>query len=370
MDQKIYELAVELRHELHMHPELSCEEVWTKAHLMEFLQKHTNLKLVDKGRWFYAVYKGGGDKAPIGFRCEFDALPFPDNVDVPYVSQIPGKGHKCGHDGHAATMCAFAMELEKNKVQRDVYLIFQHGEEDGAGAKECGDFVPETGIKEIYAYHNCNEKAKGTVKLFRTYYACASMGMNIRFAGVPCHASRPEDGKNPAGAVSRTVLKIGEIAHQSRFCELVMATIVEIAVGEHAFGISASKGSIGVTLRAMQDVDMYQIRDEIIAFASAEAEREGLTVEFSYEDIFPDCTGDEAHCEKIRQAAEALGYPYFYGEPNRGSEDFGWFLKQCPGSMFDFSCGEGTPDIHTNEYDFDDTIIPGAVAMFLQLTKM
>ena len=58
MFEQTMSLAVELRHQLHAHPELSCEEQWTKQHLMEFLQQHTALRVVDMGAWFYAVYQG------------------------------------------------------------------------------------------------------------------------------------------------------------------------------------------------------------------------------------------------------------------------------------------------------------------------
>ena len=37
MCEETLRLATELRHELHAHPELSCEEQWTKARLMDFL---------------------------------------------------------------------------------------------------------------------------------------------------------------------------------------------------------------------------------------------------------------------------------------------------------------------------------------------
>ena len=69
MKQENYELAVELRHRLHAHPELSNEEKWTKATLMEFLRSHTKLEVVDKGSWFYAAYRAGGT-APPGPRTE------------------------------------------------------------------------------------------------------------------------------------------------------------------------------------------------------------------------------------------------------------------------------------------------------------
>ena len=43
MNEKNYEKAVQLRHELHMHPELSMVETWTKNHLMEFMKANTTI---------------------------------------------------------------------------------------------------------------------------------------------------------------------------------------------------------------------------------------------------------------------------------------------------------------------------------------
>ena len=119
MNQEILKKAVDLRHELHMHPELSYQEVLTKQHLMDFLKENTGLTLTDKGKWFYASYLGAGgqDPYPIGFRADFDALPMEDEIDAPWKSQIPGCGHKCGHDGHSAALCAFAMALADELAQ-------------------------------------------------------------------------------------------------------------------------------------------------------------------------------------------------------------------------------------------------------------
>lgn len=371
MDQKNYEKAVALRHELHAHPELSEQEVWTKARLIEFLRENTSVEIVDKGKWFYAVYRGGGDRPGIGFRTEMDALPMCDRIDKPYVSTIPGCGHKCGHDGHAATMCGLALELERLKPKRDVYMLFQHAEENGAGAKECGDFVPETGIEEIYAYHNNSGWPDRTVVLFRTNYACASMGMNIAMSGSPAHASMPENGRNPADALCRIVCEIPRIADQKRFDNLVLATIVEVNIGTHSFGISAYQGTVGVTLRALVDADLHQMRTEIEGLARYLAEEGGFEVEFSYEDVFPDTICTENESLKVCKAAELCGYPVFWSpEPNRGSEDYGWFLKQVKGSIFEFSCGENRPEFHTEDFDFDDTLIPDAIRMYLTLIDL
>ena len=98
MDQKNFALATELRHQLHRHPELSLEENWTKQHIIDFLKAHTKLEVVDMGRWCYARYATNSDLPGIAFRAELDALPVLDDITAPHVSQIPGHGHKCGHD--------------------------------------------------------------------------------------------------------------------------------------------------------------------------------------------------------------------------------------------------------------------------------
>ena len=60
MKQENLAKITNLRHELHAHPELSMEEVWTRNHLMDFLRENTaHLEVVDCGRWFYAVYRAG-----------------------------------------------------------------------------------------------------------------------------------------------------------------------------------------------------------------------------------------------------------------------------------------------------------------------
>ena len=371
MNQDVLNKIINLRHELHAYPELSGEESWTKKHLIDFIQTNTNLTVVDKGKWFYAKYSGGGQMPPIGFRTEIDALPIYDNIDKPYASTIPGHGHKCGHDGHAAGLCGLAIELEEKHVERDVYLIFQHAEENGAGGKECEVFIPETGVVEIFAYHNTSGLPFKTVELYRTNYACASMGMNISMTGATTHASTPEKGISPVDALCRVACEIPKIADQKKYQNLVLATIVEVRIGAHAFGIAPAKGNIGVTLRALIDNDMIKIRDEIIEFAEREAAKHSLMVEFSYEDVFPETINNEESTEKVKMAAEKCGFPiHWVTEPNRGSEDFGWFLKQTKGAIFEMSCNEVWPELHNEEFDFDDKLIPEVTKLFMALAEM
>jgi metal-dependent amidase/aminoacylase/carboxypeptidase family protein len=86
MEKKNSELIKQLRHELHQHPELSNQETWTKQHLIDFIKANTRLEIVDKGLWFYAIYRAGKDKKNIAFRADFDAIPMQETLDLPYAS--------------------------------------------------------------------------------------------------------------------------------------------------------------------------------------------------------------------------------------------------------------------------------------------
>lgn len=205
MDPKNYELAVALRHALHRHPERSNHETWTKAYLIDFLDKHTSLEIVDRGAWFYAKYSAAPGAHKIAFRADFDALPIDETISLPYGSEIPGVSHKCGHDGHSATLAAFALEVDQRGAENTIYFIFQHAEETGDGAKECAVLVTEEGIEEVYGYHNQPGYPVGEVIVNDGSFQCASKEMSLFFEGEPAHASDPDVGRNPALAIARLI---------------------------------------------------------------------------------------------------------------------------------------------------------------------
>lgn len=357
---------IDLRHELHAYPELSGEERRTKETLMAFLRDRTSLKIEDRGKWFYAYYCCGRPEAEaVAFRADFDALPIAEESAFDYVSQNPGVSHKCGHDGHSAALCGMALELEESGAEKDVYLIFQHGEEIGAGGEECAGLLAEKHIAQVYAFHNTSGYPEGSIVMRAGVTQCASKGLIVRFRGKVAHASRPESGKNPAKAASRLVLRISEEEQEPGYGGLVMATVVQMAVGSKNFGIAAFEGEVSMTLRAHYEHDMKLLEDDIRGYAGKLAREEGLEVSFEESDVFPETVNDAEAVRRVKAAAERLGFPVFHlDEPLRASEDFGYYLKQCPGMIFYIGNGEKYPQIHTAGFDFNDRILDTAVEMF------
>ncbi len=125
VEPEILERIKAFRQELHRHPEASEEEFQTRASIKKYLEEHTDVKVVDKGRWLYAV-KDEGAEETIAFRADHDAI----------VSEDGGAFHGCGHDGHTAILVGLAEVLDQETLGKNIIYIFQHAEENGVGAKE------------------------------------------------------------------------------------------------------------------------------------------------------------------------------------------------------------------------------------------
>ena len=173
---------IRLRRELHAIPEVSGQEIKTKAMLMAFVKEHTELELHHCGEGFYAAYRADKPtKGAIAFRADYDALALSDG----------GAGHLCGHDGHAAALCGAALEVAKKAPERDVIFLFQPAEETGEGAKACLELFEKERIAEIYGAHNLPGFPLGQVVTRKGTFACASRGVTLSFRGKITHAAYP-----------------------------------------------------------------------------------------------------------------------------------------------------------------------------------
>lgn len=371
METNNLKLAIQLRHELHQHPELSNHELWTKQHLIEFLQMNTELEIVDKGAWFYAVYRAGESKKNLAFRADMDALPIDETIELPYGSQFPGVSHKCGHDGHSASLAGFALEVDQKGAEHNIFFLFQHAEETGDGAIQCTSFIEENNIDEIFAFHNMSGMPFQSINVIEGTAHFASKGMTIHMEGSPAHASQPETGINPAFAIANMINRIPELTASNTYKGLVLCTVIQVDIGEKAFGIAASKGELLLTIRALYEDELDHLQKTLEALALEHAKNDGLKVSFSYNDVFPETVNHKESIAKVKEVCEAKGLPINeLKEAFRPSEDFGHFTKLTKGAMIFIGNGENYPPIHTYEYDFRDELIETAVELFKGIAKV
>lgn len=371
MEKNNLELVKQLRHELHQHPELSNHESWTKNHLISFLKSHTSLKIVDKGLWFYAIYYAGKDKKNIAFHADIDAIPMEESIDILYASEFHGVAHKCGHDGHAATLAGFALEIDQKGSDKNIYFLFQHAEETGDGAAQCVSFIGENKIEEIFTYHNYSGMELKSVNVIDGISNYASKGMTINMEGSPSHASEPENGKNPAYAIAKIIDTIPEIVAPENNRGMVLCTVIQIKLGERAFGISASRGELLLTIRAFYESELDKLQKNLEDIAQAQGNKYGLKVSFLYNDIFPETANHKESSDKIRMTCQKKKLKVFeIKDAFRGSDDFGHYLKHTKGAICYIGNGEDYPMVHTPSFDFNDDIIETAVELFMGISEL
>ncbi|HWL12330.1 MAG TPA: amidohydrolase [Ureibacillus sp.] len=367
MEKENLKLVTDLRHELHTHPELSYEEVWTRQRLIDFLKEHTsNLEIIDEGKkYFYAAYRAGEGKKNIAFRADFDALPIPETIDLPWASTISGVAHKCGHDGHSSALAGFALEVDQKGADHNIFFLFQHAEETGQGAIEAQEILKKESIDEIYGYHNMPGIPLKTVSIIDGTAHFASRGMSIEMVGFPSHASEPENGVNPSYAIAKIIDAIPEFTSKETNAGLVLCTIIQIDVGSENYGIAAHSGALKMTIRAEKEVELDRLQNNLERLAKQLGEEQGIQVSFTYNDLFPETANDKECSDIVRKVCSEKGLPWQeLPQPYRASEDFGEYLKQVKGSYFYVGSGEQHPALHTFYYDFPDDIIETVVEVY------
>ena len=160
-----------------------------------------------------------------------------------------------------------------------------------------------------------------------------------------------------------TRFKSGTLDSPMRLC-----TITGIRLGDGDFGISPGEGEVCLTLRAEIEEEMLAMEQSIISFARQVAAAAGLQMTYSSHDYFPETCNHDDCLDRVLYAAQENKIPAMsMRELWRASEDFGHYLKICPGAMFYIGNGEDYPPLHTAEYDFNDRIIETAVNMFMRI---
>ena len=149
-----------------------------------------------------------------------------------------------------------------------------------------------------------------------------------------------------------------------------LCTVTGLQLGSGDFGISPGRGEISITLRAEREKEMDRMTRELLTAGQELAKQTGLSLKSSIWDRFPETRNHSLALQKVKEAAAGLGLPLVEMDTLwRASEDFGHYLKECPGAMFYLGAGEEAPALHTAGYDFDDRLLAPAVDMFTALMQ-
>ena len=375
---------IQLRRDIHQHPELAFEEHRTADLVASKLES-----------WGYSVHRGlggtgvvgtlkrGNGKRKLGIRADMDALPINENTGLAWASSTPGIMHACGHDGHTAILLAAAKAIAQNDSPDSSFngtlnLIFQPAEEGGGGAvrmMEDGLFTHHP-CDAVFALHNMPGVPVGHF-VFREGAAMASSDYaSIRIKGKGGHGAMPHRAADALLAAAAIVLALQTIV--SRNVDPLHTAVVTVGAlhAGQANNVIPELATMELSVRALDPQVRLLLEQRIKALVTAQAESYGVTAEIDWRKGYCVLVNAVKETDFARQVAIDLvgaARVTLQGQALTGSEDFAFMLEQIPGSYLLIGNGDGDSAgacmVHNPGYDFNDENIATGADYWKALVK-
>ena len=374
-----------LRRDLHAHPELGFEEVYTAGRVHQALtvcgvdEIHTGIGKTG----LVAVIRGRSDTAGkmIGLRADMDALPLVEHNDFAWKSNTPGLMHGCGHDGHTAMLVGAARYLaETRNFDGTAVLIFQPGEEGCGGAKlmiEEGLFE-RFPVQSIYGMHNWPAMRPGTIGLNPGPMMAAADRITIEITGKGGHGAHPYQTIDPVLVAAHIITAVQSIVSRNvKALDSAVISLCAMHAGDlGAMSVVPDKATLVGTVRAFTPVVQGLVERRLTEMCAAVAMGFGATATVNYERLYPATVNTLAEARFAGDVAQSLvGRDNVVRdlEPSMGAEDFSFMLQVKPGAYLRIGQGEengvGSCFLHNSRYDFNDDILPLGAALHASLIE-
>ena len=128
-DDGLADFLIDLRRDLHRHPELSFEEHRTAERLERALDE-LGIEAVERvgetgvvARITGSAGDSSGEAPKVAVRGDIDALPIQEETGLEFSSLNPGVMHACGHDVHATWTVGAAALLSRAPAQSEVVIV-------------------------------------------------------------------------------------------------------------------------------------------------------------------------------------------------------------------------------------------------------
>ncbi|WP_042220575.1 M20 metallopeptidase family protein [Oceanobacillus manasiensis] len=374
---ELYPELVAFRRDLHMHPEISHQEVNTPKKIAAYLSAlDIDVRTEVGGRGVVGTLKGGKPGKTIALRADFDALPIQDEKDVTYKSTVPGAMHACGHDLHTAALLGVANVLStvREEIPGNVVFIHQFAEEaTPGGAKPMIEDGCLDGVDVIYGAHVMSTDPLGTFNVKEGFASSAQDDFKIVIHGKGGHGSEPHLAIDPLVTGSQLVVNLQQIVSRRVNPQQAAALTVGSFVSGEATNVIPDTAVIKGTVRTYDEEARSIIEQAMKQMTKSTCEGAGTTFEFEYVKDCPSIWNDPDLAEKV----EAIAVETFddsnpiHHTPMMGSEDFSFYQKEIPGVYF--TVGGGNPELnavyphHHPKFDIDERAMLDIGRMFIRL---
>jgi amidohydrolase len=363
----IHSSIISWRRHLHMHPELSFQEVKTQAYVMEQLTKIgiTKMqKIADTG--IVALIEGKNPANRIvALRGDMDALPILEANEVEYKSKNEGVMHACGHDVHTSCLLGAAKILYdlRDEWEGTIKLLFQPGEEKLPGGasimiKEGALINPNP--QHIYGQHVMPLLPVGTVGFRSGLYMASTDELHVKVIGKGGHGAMPHLNIDPVLIAAHIITSLQQVV--SRKANPIIPSVLSFGkvIANGATNVIPNEVYMEGTFRTLDETWRAQAHKEMQRIATSIAEGMGGRCEFEIRKGYPFLKNDPLATEHAKSAAvEYLGEDKVIDlDIWMAAEDFSYYSQEMPACFYRLGTrneAKGiTSSVHTPTFDIDE----------------
>jgi hippurate hydrolase len=366
---------VTLRRDIHREPELGFDTEKTAEKVLDALDGlplEIQTGVAQNG--VVATLGGGGGNGPtVALRADMDALPIHEATDLPFASEIDGKMHACGHDGHTSMLVGAARALcqdhLRERLSGTVRFVFQPAEEGYAGGRAMIEEGVAEDVRQIFALHLWPGLKFGVAATKAGPIMAASDAFEIKVKGSGGHGAMPHLTTDAVAIAAQIVTALQTIvSREVDPVEPAVLTVGEIGAGS-AFNIIPETARLGGTVRTLNAELRERMPERIEELARGVAKGMRGDIKLDYDFSYP-VTGNDADAARL-----ALGVAgELFGEeraveldnPSMGAEDFAFFLEKVPGAFIWLGVGD-VSNLHTPQFSFEEEILPQGAALLVAL---
>ena len=353
---------VELRRDIHRHPEVGWEEKRTTAKVVSAL-RDLGLEPHVRATGTGLTVDIGNAPPTVGFRSDLDGLTVHEEGAVDYRSTVPGVMHGCGYDAHTAIGVGIASVLSRlPDLPGSVRLIFQPAEEQlPSGGMSLVEEGVHEGLASILAFHVDPALETGRIGLRAGGITSASDRFGIILRGPGGHTSRPHQTVDLIYAAGRIITEAPLLIRQGIDPRETLLLVFGQVRGGTADNVVPTSVTLGGTVRLF-DLDLWRSLPKLLEGVLADLIRPlGATAEIDYQHGAPPVVNDARVIDLVAEADQELLGEGGVTTTHRslGSEDFAVYLEHVPGALI--RLGAALPDrkvdLHSASFDIDEAAI-------------
>ena len=401
------------RRDLHAHPELGFEEVYTAGRVAAALRLcgadevytgvgKTGVVAVIRGQDRAATHQNAkshnghnessgakGASPMVALRADMDALTMTEHNAFGWKSTRSGVMHGCGHDGHTTMLIGAARYLAATRqFAGDAVLVFQPAEEGRGGAQAmiADGLFERFPVSAIYAMHNWPSLQRGVIGLNAGPMMAAADRITITITGKGGHGAHAYLTVDPVLVAAHIITAVQSIV--SRNVKAVDSAVISLCAMQagdpNAMSVVPDAATLTGTVRSFDPAVQALIERRLSEVCCGVAQALGATATVGYERLYPATINTHAEYALAAEVAEQLvGSANVVRnlEPSMGAEDFSFMLQHRPGAYLRIGQGEvltggaqekagsGGRFLHSSCYDFDDRILPLGSALFAGIVE-